>query len=97
VKVLGQLDKQLTGTGYRITPVVGIIPWPYPFILSIEEVVSVFTIPLSWLADPANREERPFNRDGASFNVIYFSLYQGEQLWGATARMTMNLITLLTR
>jgi 8-oxo-dGTP pyrophosphatase MutT (NUDIX family) len=97
VRVLGRLDRLLTGTGYRVTPVVGIIPWPYTFTLSTDEVASVFTIPLSWLAEPANREERPFARDGESINVIYFSKYQGELLWGATARMTMNLITLLSQ
>ena len=95
VRVLGRLDRLLTGTGYRITPVVGILPWPYSFTLSLEEVASVFTIPLTWLAEPANREVRPFIRDGVSINVIYFAPYQGELLWGATARMTMNLINLL--
>ncbi|HEX7433700.1 MAG TPA: CoA pyrophosphatase [Anaerolineaceae bacterium] len=97
VRVLGQMEKLLTGTGYRITPVVGIIPWPYPFKLSPDEVSAVFSIPLNWLAERVNREERPFIRGGELIEVIYFSPYHGELLWGATARMTVNLITLLSQ
>jgi 8-oxo-dGTP pyrophosphatase MutT (NUDIX family) len=97
VRVLGQMEKLLTGTGYRITPVVGIIPWPYPVTLSPDEVAAVFSIPLNWLADPENREEKPFIRGEETIKVIYFSPYQGELLWGATARMTVNLITLLSQ
>ena len=97
VRVLGKMRTFLTGTGYRITPVVGILPWPYTFTLSLSEVASVFTIPLNWLADPANHEERPFERDGQRVQVIYYSLYQGELLWGATARMTHTLVDRLTR
>jgi hypothetical protein len=49
------------------------------------------------LADPENREEKPFIRGEETIKVIYFSPYQGELLWGATARMTVNLITLLSQ
>ena len=50
----------LTITGYRITPVVGVMKWPYRVRLEPAEVGRVFIIPLLWLADRKNWEERPF-------------------------------------
>jgi 8-oxo-dGTP pyrophosphatase MutT (NUDIX family) len=97
VRVLGVLDQMLTISSYLVTPVVGSIPWPYMFTLSVDEVVRVFTIPLDWLADPVNWEERPyFNpQRSATAMVIYFKPYDGEILWGASARLTVTLLKVL--
>jgi 8-oxo-dGTP pyrophosphatase MutT (NUDIX family) len=56
VQILGCLNSVLTITNYSVTPVIGIIPWPYPIRLEQEEVSRVFTIPLAWLADPTHHE-----------------------------------------
>lgn len=95
IRVFGQLDQISTGTGYIITPVVGAITWPYPIRLSTDEVDKVFTIPLSWLADPENREERSHPFLGDQVKVVYYKIYQGEMLWGASARITTNLLKVL--
>ncbi|MCU0487568.1 MAG: CoA pyrophosphatase [Anaerolineales bacterium] len=97
VNVIGRLPCFLTITNYLVTPIVGQIPWPYPVRPAQEEVSRVFTIPLDWLADPVNHEERqralpePFG----SISVIYFKEYDGEILWGASARFTLTLLNLL--
>ena len=97
VRILGRLYDFLTITNYLVTPVVGVIPWPYPLRLSTEEVSRVFTIPLDWLADPQNREEQlrslppPYN----PVPVIYFHPYHGEVLWGASATFTVALLKIL--
>src|SRR5512137_1302809 len=49
VRLLGRLTDLITITGYRVTPVVGVIPWPYQLRLEPAEVGRVFTIPLLWL------------------------------------------------
>jgi 8-oxo-dGTP pyrophosphatase MutT (NUDIX family) len=97
VRVLGRLNDVLTITHYRVTPVVGVIPFPYPFKLAPLEVVRAFTIPLSWLADRTNWDEQPVSVDGTPrpFPVITYHLYDGETLWGATARMTLNFLGVL--
>lgn len=97
VRILGRLREFLTITNYRVTPVVGVIPWPYPFKLSPEEVSQVFTIPLSWLADPANYEvkPRPLPSPHGSAAVIYYNAYENEILWGASARFTHELLGIL--
>jgi 8-oxo-dGTP pyrophosphatase MutT (NUDIX family) len=96
VQVLGRLVEFTTITDFLITPVIGCVPWPFDVVLSIDEVARVFSIPLAWLADPDNREEK--NRalvDGRPEKVIYFKPYDGELLWGVTARIMVNFIQLL--
>jgi 8-oxo-dGTP pyrophosphatase MutT (NUDIX family) len=97
VRVLGHLDPSPTLTHFLILPVVGTIPWPYPLRPNIVEVASVFGVPLAWLADPENvRSEMysPPDRE-SSVPVHFFHPYQGEVIWGATARIVLNLLTYL--
>jgi 8-oxo-dGTP pyrophosphatase MutT (NUDIX family) len=98
VQVLGRLNDYLTVTNYRVTPIVGTIPWPFSLTLEKEEVSRVFTIPLDWLADPSNREERlrPLPTPFPPAKVIYFHPYDNEILWGATARFTLALLKILS-
>ena len=93
VTVLGQLDELLTVTQYHITPIVGVFPWPYSFVLSTAELTEVFGAPLSWLANPANLEirEREPLMPGRKIPVYYLH-FHGYTIWGATARMLLNLI-----
>ena len=97
VRILGRLDSFVTITNYILTPVVGRIPWPFPISLEAEEVQRVFTIPLAWLANPANRETRPrlLPPPFPSIPVIYFHPFDGETLWGVSAQITVNLLELL--
>lgn len=97
VRILGELEPTLTISNYLVTPVVGVIPWPYPLQPDPAEVARVFTIPLAWLADPANREVQPRRLPGPypPIEVIYFRPYDGEVLWGASARITCFLLEAL--
>jgi 8-oxo-dGTP pyrophosphatase MutT (NUDIX family) len=99
VQVLGRLNDFVTVTSYLVTPIVGTIPWPYPLRLAAEEVSRAFTIPLDWLADPKNRQEqyRPLPQPFQPIPVIYYKPYQGEVLWGASARLTVRLIEVLSQ
>jgi len=97
VRVLGRLNDVVTITHYRVTPVVGVIPWPYEFRLARVEVARVFTIPMLWLTQRENWEEHNFTPDGTPrpFPAITYHLYDGEILWGASARMTHNFLSVL--
>ena len=95
VTILGRLPFLATVTNYFITPVVGRIHWPVVFHLEVEEVSRVFTMPLAWLAEPANPEVRPLQRVGYYEDVIYYQPYDGELLWGATARITVEFLRIL--
>ncbi len=97
VQVLGLLNNYLTITNYLVTPVVGVIPWPYTLRSSPHEVSRIFTIPLAWLADPRNHEVRQRSIPGLdkTIPVVYFQPYEGEILWGASARFTLGLLEVL--
>ncbi|MEZ5480248.1 MAG: CoA pyrophosphatase [Thiolinea sp.] len=97
VRILGELPPHHSVSRFRITPVVGCMPWPYPLVLQRSEVGRTFTIPLAWLADPANHElrDRLLAPGTQPVRVPYFREYDGELLWGATARMTLSLVNLL--
>ncbi len=97
VRLLGRLNDVLTITRYRITPVIGVIPFPYEFRLEAAEVERAFAIPLAWLARRENWVEQPMTPDGKqrSFPVIVYHPYEGEILWGASARITQNFLNVL--
>ena len=97
VQILGRVRDMLTITNYRITPIVGTIPWPYDLTPQEEEVDRIFTIPFKWLAEPQNStvKMRGLQILGRDVPVIYFDKYQGELLWGASARITVLLLEAL--
>jgi len=97
VRLLGRLNEVLTITRFRVTPVVGVMPWPYAIRPEPEEVERVFTIPLLWLAQRENWEEQQATPAGVPppFLVISYHPYDGEILWGASARMTHNFLSVL--
>jgi 8-oxo-dGTP pyrophosphatase MutT (NUDIX family) len=93
VRVLGRLAPMITITSFRVTPVVGVVRWPYAFRVENAEVARVFTMPLAWLADKNNRWE--FKMPGRKYGLIVYHPYDGELLWGATAIMTDTFMKLL--
>jgi 8-oxo-dGTP pyrophosphatase MutT (NUDIX family) len=94
VRVLGYLHEYVTITNYRVTPVVGVMSWPYQFMIERREVSRTFTIPLVWLADPLNFDlvAHELPAPNPPIYVIYYHEYDGEILWGATARITQAFL-----
>lgn len=97
VNVLGQLNYHHTISEFQVTPFIAEMRWPYPLLLDEVEVARAFTMPLSWLAQKSNyrTEARQHPDSAASWPVVYYDHYDGELLWGATARMTLSLIEVL--
>jgi 8-oxo-dGTP pyrophosphatase MutT (NUDIX family) len=97
VRLLGRMNDVITITRYRVTPVVGVIPWPFKARLEPAEVERLFTIPLSWLADRLNWSEQTVRVAGMPqpFPLVRYRPYDGEDLWGITARITQNFLSVL--
>ena len=93
VRLLGRLGDMVTISNFVVTPVVGIVPWPYGFTVHTHEVVRVFSMPLEWLATRENWQE--FVRVETGHSIISYFPFEGELLWGATARMTVNFVKAL--
>jgi len=93
VKILGRMTEMPTITQFLVTPVIGVVSWPTEIRPNPTEVDRVFTIPLCWLADPSHHEERFYClSDGSEHLVIFFDEYDGELLWGVTARIVLNFL-----
>ncbi len=90
IRPLGFLDAYLTGTGYRIVPVVAEILPGFALSLNPDEVEEAFETPLAFLLNPAN-----IRREGREWNGVYRSYYAfdhgGRYIWGATAGIIRNL------
>jgi 8-oxo-dGTP pyrophosphatase MutT (NUDIX family) len=93
VRVIGTLPDLITVTQWRITPVVAIIPHPYGFVPSTNELSEIFDVPLAWLADPANLRisTREPAVPGPPIEVFHFD-YGRYDIWGATARILRTLL-----
>jgi 8-oxo-dGTP pyrophosphatase MutT (NUDIX family) len=90
VEVVGTTDLYRTGTGFSITPVVGVVPPDLPLVAAEDEVASVFEVPLAFLLDPANQVEASAEWQGQRRR--YYEIIWGERrIWGATAGMIVNL------
>ncbi|MEM6985187.1 MAG: CoA pyrophosphatase [Pseudomonadota bacterium] len=88
LSVIAQLPDSDTSTGFVVTPVVAILRSEFEPVLQKAEVARLFSMPLDWLRNPDNHWSRLWrNRP-----VVYFKDYDGENLWGATARMTITLV-----
>ena len=90
VRILGQSDAYLTGTGFAISPFVGILPPDFVPVPHVREVADVFETPLSFLMDAANHErhEREFR---GVLRAYYAMPHNGRYIWGATAGMIKAL------
>ncbi len=96
VTVLGHLNYHYSITRFRITPVVAEVSWPIRLQPDASEVARVFSIPLDWLADERNYRIEQRRLDDRDVPVVFYDEYDGELLWGATARMTRSLIQRLS-
>ena len=90
VTPLGFLDTYTTGTGFTISPLVGLIEPGFTTVLQREEVAEAFEVPLAFLMDPANHEMH--TRPWQGIDRRYYAMTWGHYyIWGATAGMLMNL------
>jgi 8-oxo-dGTP pyrophosphatase MutT (NUDIX family) len=95
VTVLGILDRYRTGTGYEITPVVGLVEPGFTVRADPREVADVFEVPLAHFLDEANH--RIESRVWKDRERRYYAMPYGERyIWGATAGMLKNLQHALT-
>ena len=90
VRVIGTGDRYRTGTGFDITPVIGIIPPDLALVPSEAEVAAVFEVPLAFVLDPANHRLANAEWQGRRRN-FYEIHWQDRRIWGATAGMIVNL------
>ncbi len=94
VELLGYLDDYPTLTGYRITPVVGLVTPPFSPQPDPGEVAEVFELPLAEVLTPDRFVLKTLQR--GSLSVPFHELQYGDfRIWGATAAILWQLRSLL--
>ena len=90
----GYLRDHLVISGYRVTPVVGFVQPDFTLQLDRTEVEEVFEVPLEYAIDPRHHVARERHFAGMSVTG-YDIVYEGRQIWGATAGMLITFARLL--
>ena len=89
-EVAGQLPQHLTGTGYRVTPIVAVVPPPLTLTPDPGEVAAIFELPLATVLDPAAPERRRAEFRGR-MREFWVWPHPEHLIWGATAAMLVTL------
>ncbi len=89
IQPLGFIDPYETITGFRILPLVARLDPSYTVIPDPREVAEAFEVPLAFLLDAANCEQRQADYRGRMRDYCQFR-YRQHLIWGATAAMLVN-------
>jgi 8-oxo-dGTP pyrophosphatase MutT (NUDIX family) len=95
IEIIGRLAEYNTGTGFTVTPIVGIVHPPFDVRPDPFEVADVFEVPLDKLSDLGNYSFHMRVR-GGRLRRFYQIEHDNRIIWGATAGMLRNLARVLT-
>jgi 8-oxo-dGTP pyrophosphatase MutT (NUDIX family) len=96
VEPLGALDDTETvATSFVITPFVGLVREPVAWQPDGDEIERVIEVPFTALVADGSFRIEMTNRNGVERPVYYFD-YQGDTIWGATARILVHYLELVS-
>ena len=109
VELLGKLPTYTTGTGFIVTPVIGLLHPPAASLAPLAglqgdpgEVADIFEVPLDFLMNPAHHQRRALSLPGGG-PLEFWAMPWGDSartqpyfIWGATAAMLRNLYRFLS-
>ncbi len=90
VEVLGSMPDYVTGTGFTVTPVLGLVTPGFEPAPSAAEVAAVFELPLSVLLDPSAPQRRRMEFRGR-MREFWVWPHPDHYIWGATAAILVHL------
>ena len=94
IKILGQIDQCITGTNYKVTPIIALINSNYIPSIQESEVADLFEVPFEFFLDKNN-----LKRKNAEYKGRHYSYYQydwkNKKIWGSTARMIVNFCEIM--
>jgi 8-oxo-dGTP pyrophosphatase MutT (NUDIX family) len=95
VELLGALDEVMTMTDFVVSPFVGFIPFPYPFVLSEEEIAEIIILPLFGFLKEGVLSEEDWTYGDKTARV--YTYHCGRHvIWGATAKILRQFLDLIT-
>ena len=96
VEIIASLPSHKTATGFVIKPYLGLINQPFSETLRQGEVDEIFTVPYEYILNEENFsiQTRKWNGSQRSYYVVPYGPYY---VWGATARILLNLSRALSQ
>lgn len=90
IDVVGRMPDYVSGTGYRIAPVLSVVKPGFHLTLNPHEVDTAFEVPLRFLMDPANHWQG--SRIWNDIEWMFYEMpYDGQHIWGVTAGIIRTL------
>jgi 8-oxo-dGTP pyrophosphatase MutT (NUDIX family) len=90
VETVGRLPDYVSGTGFRIKPVLSVVKPGFKLTLNPDEVDEAFEVPLSFLMDPANHNRGSRVFEGRT-RYFYEMPYGRRHIWGITAGIVRTI------
>ena len=90
VEVIGKLGDMALPSGFRITPIVGLIEPGLNFTPAVEEVAEIFQAPLDLVLDLDAYKASFMTFDGIERKILELC-YEDYRIWGATAAILHHL------
>jgi 8-oxo-dGTP pyrophosphatase MutT (NUDIX family) len=96
VKTIGQLtDLFISPSNTKVTPIVGYTMKPPVFVIDTYEVKELMEVPLSHLLNGNNIKRKDISvRGNFKLNAPYYDV-EGKVVWGATAMMLSELVSII--
>ncbi|HWY62189.1 MAG TPA: CoA pyrophosphatase [Rhizomicrobium sp.] len=89
VSIAGFLPRYLTGTGFDIAPVVGLVAPGFALVPDTREVAEIFEVKLAFFLDPANAKSISREMAGRA-RVVHVFEPEGRYIWGITAALLID-------
>jgi 8-oxo-dGTP pyrophosphatase MutT (NUDIX family) len=90
VEIVGRMPDYVSGSGYRISPVLSVVRPGFELVLNPDEVDAAFEVPLAFLMDPVNHARGSRFWGGQEW-FFYDMPYDGKRIWGVTAGIIRTL------
>ena len=96
IEVVGRMPDYVSGSGFRIAPVLAVVKPGFLLTINEDEVDDAFEVPLSFLMNPANHKRE--SRIWQDRERFFYTMPFGERyIWGVTAGIIRTLYERLYR
>lgn len=90
IEIVGRMPDYVSGSGFRIAPVLSVVRPDFMLTLNRDEVDDAFEVPLAFLMDPANHNRESRTWQGRE-RFFYTMPYEQRYIWGITAGIIRTL------
>jgi 8-oxo-dGTP pyrophosphatase MutT (NUDIX family) len=91
VELIGRLPLHETGTGFLVTPVVGLVTPGVALRPAAAEVAAILSLPLGRLLDPSQPTRSRIKLKGGDWREVWVWPHDDHHIWGATAAILVSL------